>query len=460
MASTPAHASAPDRSFFGHPRGLAWLAFTETWERFSFYGMSGLLLLYMIQHLFTPEVMGGVLGLGQFRMLLERVTGPLSDQAFAGQVYGLYSGLVYFTPVFGGVLADRWLGQRRTVLLGAAMMCVGHLLMASTAAFLAALLLLVVGSGLLKGNISVQVGHLYGAHEEGPRTRGFAIFSAAINVGGLLGPVVCAVLAQAWGWHVGFAAAGVMMLVAMAIYVAGRHHLPPDVRRVRGEVRAPLTAQDWRIVAALVLVALLAVLPAAVYNQAFIAGLLMIEESVRRDLFGWTVPTSAFNALDGFFCVALVPPLVMLWRWQARRGREPGELAKIAIGYLLTAVAALLMLWPAARGDAGNSVSMLWPLLLFGFNALGFLYYWPTLLALYSRVAPAAINSTMMGVLFFSTFIGNVLSGALAGGWETMSHVRFFWVQALLALGSFVLALLTLRPLTRLFASSKGVAGD
>lgn len=442
-----------ERSFFGHPRGLAYLAFTEAWERFSFYGMSALLLLYMIQHLFTPQVMGGVLGLGPFRAALEGVTGPLSDQAFASQIYGLYSGLVYFTPVFGGLLADRVLGQRRTVLLGAAMMVLGHFLMAFEAAFLGALVLLIVGSGCLKGNISVQVGHLYGPHEAGRRTRAFAIFSAAINVGVLFGPLVCALLADALGWHVGFGAAGVMMLVAMAVYVAGRRHLPPDVLRRRGGGRGPaLSGHDWRVIAALLLVSVIAILPALAYNQAFISGLLMIEQSVDRGLFGWTIPTNTFNALDGLFCIVLVPPLVLLWRWQARRGREPDDLRKIAIGYLVTAVASVVMVVPAMRADAGATVGMVWPVLLFAFNALGFLYYWPTLLALYSRAAPAAVNSTMMGVLFFSTFIGNVLSGTLAGLWETISHARFFWLHTALAFAPFVAMLLVARPLGRLFA--------
>jgi POT family proton-dependent oligopeptide transporter len=444
------------RGFFGHPKGLAYLAFTEAWERFSFYGMSALLLLYMIQHLLTPEVMGGVLGLARFRGALEWVTGPLSDQAFAAQVYGLYSGLVYFTPVFGGLLADRLLGQRRTVLLGGALMALGHALMASEAAFLAALALLVVGSGCLKGNISVQVGHLYGPHEEARRTRAYAIFSAAINAGVLLGPLACALLADAFGWHVGFAAAGVMMLVAMAIYVSGRRHLPPDVMGGRGPGRrVALGRHDWRVVAALLLLSALAILPTLAYNQAFIAGLLMIEASVDRQWLGWTIPTNTFNALDGLFCILLVPPLVMLWRWQARRGREPDDMHKIAIGYLVTAFASLLMVIPAARIDAGAaSVGLAWPVLLFAFNALGFLYYWPTLLALYSRAAPAAVNSTMMGVLFFSTFFGNVLSGTLGRLWETMSHACFFWLHAALAFAPFIVMLLVAAPLRRLFAPS------
>ena len=458
MAVANSGGGRPAHGFFGHPPGLAYLAFTEAWERFSFYGMSALLLLYMIQHLLTPEVVGGVFGLGMFRAALERVTGPLTDQAFAAQVYGLYSGLVYFTPVFGGLLADRLLGQRRTVLLGAALMVLGHALMALAATFLVALVLLIVGSGLLKGNISVQVGHLYGPHEEGRRTRAFAIFSAAINVGVLLGPLVCALLADAYGWHVGFGAAGVMMLVAMAIYVAGRHHLAPDVMRRRDAGRGPaLGAHDWRVIAALLLVSALAILPALSYNQAFISGLLMIEESVDRQWLGWTIQTNTFNALDGLFCIVLVPPLVMLWRGQARRGREPDDMHKIAIGYLVTAIASALMVLPAMRIDAGAaSVGMVWPVLLFALNALGFLYYWPTLLALFSRAAPAAVTSTMMGMLFFSTFIGNVLSGTLGAWWETMSHAGFFWLHAALAFAPFVAMLLIARPLARLFAPHPG----
>ncbi|MBE2291521.1 MAG: peptide MFS transporter [Xanthomonadaceae bacterium] len=454
--STAAANTRPtDRGFFGHPKGLAYLSFTEAWERFSFYGMQALLMLYLVQHLLHPDVAAGVFGLGPLRAALERLTGPLSEQAFASQIFGWYSGLVYFTPVFGGLLADRVLGQRRTVLLGAALMVAGHLLMALEAAFLPALVLLVAGSGCLKGNISVQVGQLYGAHEEGRRSRAFAIFSAAINVGALFGPLVCAVVAQVWGWHMGFAVAGVMMLVAMGIYIAGRRYLPPDVLRQREALpRAPLTAHDWRVIVALVLVSLLAVLPAAAYNQEMIAGMLFIEASVDRSFLGWMLPTSGFNALDGLFCIVFVPPLVALWRRQAQRGREPGELGKIAIGYLITALASVAMVWPAARAEAGQTVGVVWPVLLFALNALGFLYYWPTLLALFSRAAPAAVNSTLMGVLFFSTFLGNVASGFFGGGWETMGHAHFFWLHAALSLGPFVLTLLTLRPLERLFASS------
>ena len=243
-----------------------------------------------------------------------------------------------------------------------------------------------------------------------------------------------------------------------SVYVAGRRHLPPDVRRVRTPgAHARLTGHDWKVIAALLLVGLISVLPAAVYNQEFIAGMLLIEESVDRGLLGWSVPTNAFNSLDGLFCILLVPPLVALWGWQARRGREPGELHKIGIGYLLTALANVLMVIPAMRVDAGGTIGMVWPVALFAFNALGFLYYWPTQLALYSRAAPAAVNSTMMGVLFFSTALGNIMSGTFGGWWESMSHAHFFWLHAVLAFVPFVVMLFVAGALRRLFAPPDAV---
>ena len=449
-----------DQSFFGHPKGLAYLAFTEAWERFSFYGMSALLLLYIIQRLLTPEVMGGVLGLEIFRAGLEGVTGPLSNRAFASQVFGLYSGLVYFTPIAGGLLADRLLGQRRTVMLGAVLMAIGHVLMVFDASFLLALTLLIVGSGCLKGNISTQVGQLYPPADESRRTRAFAIFSAAINVGAFAGPLVCAVVAQVWGWHAGFGLAGGLMLIALAIYMKGWPHLPPDVKRSDGDRQyPPLDRRDWSVVATLALISAIAVPPTVAYFQETNAGLVLIEESVRRNVFGWTVPASAFVALDGLFCFILVPPLILLWKRQERRRREPGEQGKIAVGYLLTAAANLLMLVPAGwiDQDPATKVSILWPFLLYLLSAVGFLYYWPTLLALFSRAAPRAVNATMMGVLFFSTFVGNVIGGAVGGWWDTMPHADFFVLHAGFAVGPLIVTLLIARPVTRLLAP-RGVA--
>jgi POT family proton-dependent oligopeptide transporter len=208
------------------------------------------------------------------------------------------------------------------------------------------------------------------------------------------------------------------------------------------------------VVAALVLVSFVAILPAAVYTQQFTAGILFIEDSVDRLILGWPLPASSFPALDGFYCILVVPPLIALWQWQAKRGREPGDMGKIVIAYLIFAAANLLMILPASFADAGAKVGLVWPLASFLLNAIAFIYYWPTLLALFSRAAPAQVTATMMGVLFASTFVGNTLSGTLAGLWEGMSHARFYALHAALALGPMLAMLLIARPMTRLLASS------
>src|SRR5437016_3750128 len=194
---------AKEVTFMGHPKGLFYLAFTEAWERFSYYGMSALLALYMFNQLLLPGHVEHVAGFARFRATIEWIFGPLSTQALASEIFGLYSGFVYFTPVFGGWLGDR-IGQRNAVIAGALSMAGGHLAMAFDESFLLALLLLIVGSGLLKGNISAQVGSVYPPDDEARRTRGFAIFSTAINFGAVVGPLVCGFLGQRYGWHVGF----------------------------------------------------------------------------------------------------------------------------------------------------------------------------------------------------------------------------------------------------------------
>ena len=218
-------------TFLGEPRALGYLAFTEAWERFSFYGMSALLVLYMTQALLLPGHVEHIAGFTAFRATLQNVFGPMTTLALASQIYGLYSGFVYFTPVFGGWIADRWLGQRNAVVLGAVLMSAGHIAMAFDVSFLLALLLLVVGCGFLKGNISTQVGSLYADNDSAGRTRGFSIFSIGINVGAVTGPLLCGLLAQLYGWHAGFGLAGLLMLLGLATYLAGYRELS-QARRV------------------------------------------------------------------------------------------------------------------------------------------------------------------------------------------------------------------------------------
>src|SRR5450755_736908 len=232
-----------ERTLFGHPKGLFFLAFTEAWERFSFYGMAALVVLYMVDQLFLPGHVEHIAGYAAFRSAIESVMGPLSPQALASQIYGLYAGFVYFTPVLGGLIADRWIGQRNAVVIGALLMSAGHIAMAFEQSLLVALILLVTGSGFLKGNISAQVVSLYPRDDEARRTHAFTIFSTGINIGAVLGPLVCGLLAQVYGWHYGFGIAAIFMLLGLATYLYGYRDLPARVERRKNESTRLIAAE-------------------------------------------------------------------------------------------------------------------------------------------------------------------------------------------------------------------------
>ena len=213
--------------FLGHPRGLAVLFATETWERFSYFGNAALVVLYMVKYLLDPGRVESVLGFGAVKAALEFLFGQLDPQPLASQLFGFYTGLAYFTPILGGLIADRLLGQRRTVIIGGVLMAIGHFMMAFEALFLFALLMLILGIGAFKPNISAQVGALY-APGDRRRDRAYSIFYVGINIGAFLAPLVCGTLAVQYGWHYGFGAAGIGMLVSLGIYLYGTRALPAD----------------------------------------------------------------------------------------------------------------------------------------------------------------------------------------------------------------------------------------
>src|SRR5262249_20354954 len=248
------------RDFLGHPRGLAFLFSTEMWERFSYYGMRSLLMLYMVKYLLLPERADTVIGLATLRSLYEGIFGPLGIQPFASHVYGLYTGLVYFTPFFGGLLADRYLGQHRTIVIGASLMAIGHFMMAFEPLFLFALIALILGNGCFKPNMSAQVGTLY-QHGDPRRDRAYSIFYVGINLGALMAPLVSGTLGEEVGWHYGFGAAGVGMVIGLLIYLyaLGSYALPPDEfhrTKTMGEYRGPLDHVERRAVISILLLVL------------------------------------------------------------------------------------------------------------------------------------------------------------------------------------------------------------
>ena len=436
-----------DAAFMGHPRGLFFLAFTEAWERFSFYGMTALVVLYMVSQLLLPGHVEHIAAFAGFRAALESVFGPLSTQALASQIFGLYSGFVYFTPMFGGMIADRWIGQRNGVVIGALAMSAGHIAMTFDQSFLLALLLLVIGSGFLKGNISAQVGALYPREDEARRSHGFVIFSTAINIGSVAGPLLCGLLAQVYGWHYGFGVAAIFMLLGLATYLYGYRYLPARVERRKHE-GAQLTAADRRVVYALLAVMVVTIFQSTAYLQIFNVNPVWIQQHVALDVAGFRIPVPWYQSVHAVFSILGVPLLFWIWRRQAARGNEPGDLAKIGTGAWIAA-ASNLVLTVAILTAAGTPVHPVWPLLYVAGLGIAFMYYWPTLLALVSRAAPARVNATLMGLCFMTLFVSNNLIGWIGGFYEKMSPAGFWAMHAAIGAGGGLLILLFGRRLGR-----------
>ena len=308
--------------FLGHPPALPYLFATEMWERFSYYGMRALLVLYMVKYVLQPETAGTVIGLAALKHGLEALFGPLDIQPLASQVYGLYTGLVYLTPVLGGFLADRVLGQRRTVIVGASLMAIGHFMMAFEQLLLFALALLILGNGAFKPNMSAQVGGLY-PRGDPRRDRAYSIFYVGINLGAFLAPLVCGTLGERAGWHYGFAAAGVGMLIGLAIYLHAYPKLPPD-RFFARQAERPLGPDERRAIAALMILFVPTSLFWATYEQQGNTIALWADEHTDRtvDLLFWSgeIPTTWFQSFNPLMIFAFTPFVVAFWARQARRG--------------------------------------------------------------------------------------------------------------------------------------------
>jgi POT family proton-dependent oligopeptide transporter len=395
--------------------------------------MRALLVLYMVEHLLQPGRAERVIGLAGLKSALESVFGPLGPQPFASQIYGLYTGLVYLTPILGGLLADRVLGQRRTVLIGATLMAIGHFMMAFEPLFLFALTALIFGSGAFKPNISTQLGALY-APGDRRRDRAFSIFYVGVNLGAFFSPLVCGTLGETLGWHYGFAAAGVGMTVGLAIYLAATPTLPPDAFAKRETPKTPLTRADWRSIFALLLLVIPVSLFWATYEQQGNTIVLWAERQTDRhvDLLftGFDIPVTWFQAFNPFMIFAFTPLVVGFWRRQG--AREPHTITKLSIGCFLNALAWLVM--AAAAWRAGEErASWLWLFAFFVVITIGELYLSPTSLSLVTKVAPVRVLSLMMGVWLASSFFGNFLAGYLGTFWSAMDKPAFFVMLAAIA---------------------------
>jgi len=455
MASSSAdqisHAK-PFRDLFGHPRGLTFLFATEMWERFSYYGMRALLVLYMTKYLLLAGHADGVIGLDTLRSVLESIFGTLGTQPFASQIYGLYTGLVYLTPLFGGLLADRVLGQRRTVIIGAVLMAAGHFMMAFEPLFLIALTTLIIANGAFKPNIVTQVGGLYAPGDQ-RRDLAYSIFYVGINVGAFLAPLVCGTLGEALGWHYGFLAAGVGMTIALAVYLFALPLLPPDeMHRLQaaGLDKQPLDRSEWRSIVALAVLFVPTTLFFATYEQQGNTIALWADTYTDRtiDLVVWhgEIPVTWFQSFNPLMIFAFTPLVIALWSWQARRSGAPSTITKMALGCFLVALSYLIMVG-AAWVAQGDEASWWWLFWFFVVLTIGELYLSPISLSLVSKAAPVRMLSTMMGLWLATSFTGNLIAGWLGSFWSTMDKISFFLMLAGLAAFAGVVIFAFNRPL-------------
>ena len=439
MALNPTHATGddatPEPRFLGHPIGLSFLFATEMWERFSYYGMRALLVLYMVDYLLRPERAGEVMGLAALRAGFETLSGPIDVQPLASRIYGLYSGLVYLTPIIGGALADRWLGRRRTVAVGAALMVAGHFLMASERFFLLALLLLILGNGAFKPNIVTQVGGLY-ANGDARRDRAYSIFYVGINIGAFFSPLVCGTLGETLGWHYGFASAGIGMLVGLVIYLLGLSRLPPDAILSSARTTPRDSAGAKTALLGLALLFIPSALFWAAYEQQGNTIALWAEHATDRsiNLLFWRgeIPVTWFQAFNPLMIFLFTPPLVAWWARRARSSREPATVDKLTLGCFGLSLA-YLILATAAWSTGGVGASWLWLLAYFVVITIAELYFSPIGLSLVASMAPEGSKSLVMGVWMMTSFVGNFSAGWLGGYWSSLSSQNFFLLVACIA---------------------------
>ncbi|MBI5744254.1 MAG: peptide MFS transporter [Elusimicrobia bacterium] len=463
------------------PKGLFLLFFVEMWERFSYYGMRALLMLYMV--------------------------GPLMfSTEKSAKVYGWYTGLVYLTPLLGGYIADRYLGQRKAIVVGAVLMAAGHFAMAFPAMpfFFGAMILLILGNGFFKPNISTVVGKLY--EENDPRRDGgFTIFYMGINVGAFFSPLVCGALGEKVGWHYGFGAAGVGMVLGLVMYLWGQKALLGD----KGVKPADPQTDYWVPVTLVSLMTAFLVLSAMQFNGYEIfsripkwfygfAGLVVLvglvyayaskpeksnlthvekqrlavifimvffsiffwsafeqagssltlfakNETNRWLALGgwrWEMPASFFQSLNPLFIVVLAPFFSGMWINLAEKGKEPPSPVKFAIALGLLAVGFIVMIAAAAAYQQSGPVSVLWLVGAYFFHTLGELCLSPVGLSLVTKLAPVQFGSLMMGVWFLSSVAAGFVGGFFAGNYDAMNHVNFYMIPTATGIGAALLLLI------------------
>lgn len=418
-------------NWFGQPRGLTVLFLTEMWEIFSYYGMRALLVLYMTKHLMIA-------------------------QEKASWIYGLYTAGVYLTPPLGGYLADRWLGRRNAVVLGGLIMAAGHFMMAFEPAFYVALATIAIGNGLFLPSLPSQIDALY--EKDDPRRKSaYNIYYVGINIGAFLAPLVCGTLGESLGFHWGFGAAGVGMLLGLVIYVAGGRYLPPDIPRRQARVAPSLDPLPkkaggglFRRFSLLLGIAACVVIFRGAYEQIGNTISLWADTAIdRRVTDAFSIPTTWFQSFNPFLVFTLTPLFVARWTRLAAKQREASSVIKMTIGAALVGLSYLAIGGLAAWAAAGDfKLSWLWLTAFMVVMTAGELYILPVGLGLFGRLAPQGLNATTIATWFFAGFAGNLFAGWLGSLWTPLSHSQFFLVIGAVGLASAV-ALRLIAPIAR-----------
>jgi len=401
-----AEARAERGNLFGHPPGLAVLFLTQSWAEFSYFGLQAMLVYYMTQQLNLP-------------------------QAQASIIYGSYGAAAFFSPFFGGMLADRVLGRTRSVLIGGAMMMFGHFAMAFEQLLFPALALVALGNGLFIPPLAVQVGKLYG-DGDARRDQAFSAYYMGINLGGFLAPLVCGSLGETYGWHWGFAAAGVGMGIGLTIYMLNQRLLPPDpaLERIEKKQRALLTPDDRKALFMLIGVVAVVILFRIAYEQSGNTIALWISDRTDRHIGAWEAPATWFQSINPLGIILLTPVLMVFWRKRREAGHHPNLFHRMALGCAIAALASLVMIAAAFAYDAHGPASAWWVISYFVLLTIAELFVIPIGLSLFGNLSPVQIASTLMGAWYIAKFIGSLAAGYIGTLWRVIPAEYFFAIGA------------------------------
>ena len=400
---------ASQKTLFGHPMGLFVLFFTEMWERFSYYGMRGLLTIYIARSA-TSMINEGP-GLGW-------------NGGDALWIYGWYTMLVYVMSIPGGIIADKWLGQKKTVMIGGLLLCVGHgtLAIPSQTAFFTGLILIILGVGCLKPNISTMVGALY-PQGDTRRDKGFTIFYIGINIGAFLASITVGLVAYYYGWHAGFGLAGIGMVLGQIVYIAGQKHLKhvgnfigkSEDPKVIEASKKPLSKIEKDRVIVLVLSFLIIIVFWSAFEQA--GGLMNLYTDVKVDRFigDWEIPAAVFQSLNAGFIIIFGMLVAGFWALWKTRGKESSSLFKMALGTIIMGIGFIFMMFASkeASSETFGKAAMIWIVLAYLFHTIGELCASPVSLSFITKLAPLKYASIMMGLYFAATGFGNKLAGSI-----------------------------------------------